>query len=171
VTVANGSTVLDTDLTALTTTQLGLLQVDNAQLPGAVAQHFHFPNLVASTAAIRSKAIIIVPFDCYLETLSVEACDHTAASTTTVQLVGDGGVSLWPVSITGTTGAGTTKLARLLFDNGKTTSKRGLFPTVSRAHRTLLKGSTVTLTVSTTNIATPSQVHVALVMRAIYARE
>lgn len=166
-TVANGSAILAADLAALTTTQLAALQVDNAQLPGALALHFHFQNLVASTPTYAAKKILVVPFDFYLEALSVESNNHTAASTTTVTLTEPLGT--WPTQITGTTGAGNTALARLLYDNAKTPPKRD-FATGSRAFRMFNRGSTLTLTATTTNTATPSNVHVTLVARSIYSR-
>lgn len=175
-TVANGSAILAADLAALTTTQLGLVQADNAALPGAHAMHFYFQNLVATTPAYESKLTFVVPADFYLEAIAVESSNHTAASTTTVTVqsnanVGDasGTLGLWPATITGTTGTGTTKLARVLYDGGKSPPKRD-FATGSKAFRTYNKGNTLQMTVSTTNTTTPSWVHVVLVARSFYAR-
>lgn len=166
-TVANGSAILAADLAALTTAQLAALQADNAQLPGALALHFHFQNLVASTLPYAAKKILVVPFDFYLETLSVEANNHTAASTTTVRI--DEPLGTWPTEVTGATGAGNTALSRLLYDNARTKPRRD-FATQSRAFRMFNKGSTLALTATTTNTTTPSNVHVTLVARSIYSR-
>lgn len=175
-TVANGSAILAADLAALTTTQLGLVQADNAALPGALALHFYFQNLLATTPAYESKTTFVVPADFYLDAIAVEANNHTAASTTTVTVQssansGDasGTLGLWPATITGTTGAGTTKLSRLLYDGSLTPPKRN-FATGSRAFRTYNKGNTLQMTVTTTNTTTASWVHVILVARSFYAR-
>jgi hypothetical protein len=170
-TISNGSTIDATDLATMTTASLALIRADNAALPGGGEVHFYFQDLVASTAATRRRAVFIAPYDMLIETLAVETADHTAASTTTATLTGDGAVSDFPIEVSGTTGAGNTALGRLLFDGSKTApTSASNFARTSQAVRVWPKGTTLTLVVSTTSTATPSQVHVVVVFREFYAR-
>jgi hypothetical protein len=177
--------ILSADLDALTTTSLAAMQDDNEGKPLAFNVNFHFHNLVAGTAANRRRAIWVPPYDYYLEALCVEAGDQTAASTVQAAVTGDGtmtedlgdntdhgeenGIAFWPVKVSGAAGAGRTKLARVLLDNTKGKPKRN-FPAASQAFRTLLQGSTITVSAKTTSIATPSRVTVTLQLRAFWAR-
>jgi hypothetical protein len=187
-TLSNGSIALAADMNAAASTQLGLIQDDNEQLPGAYELHLQWRDVVAGTSsnAYRAKYVFVCPFDSYLETFAVSGGDHTAASTLAAAITGDGtliaSVSnsdtigdegqlvFWPTKVSGTAGAGATKLARLLFDGTKTKSDLA-FATTNRAHRTLLKGSTLTVSVSSSSVATASLVTVALVLREFFARE
>ena len=185
-TLSNGSTILASDLNAMVTTALGNVQTDNAQVPGVYQLHLTFPACVTSTVSYRRKCTFVVPFDCYLETFAVESADQTASSTVKGAITGDGtivddladGDSLtdegklvfWPTKVSGSAGAGNTKLARLLFDG--TLTKAGVdFATTNRAHRTFLRGSTITVSVMTSSVATASFIHAVLVLREFFARE
>lgn len=184
-TISNGSAIVATDLDTLVTTDLGLVQDDNEGKPLGFNVNFFFHNLVAGTAAARRKSIWVPPHDYYLEALAVQAGDQTAASTVQAAVTGDGtiteslgdntdhgeeqGLVFWPVKVSGAAGAGTTKLARVLLDNTKGKARRN-FPSASQAFRTLLAGSTITVSVKTTSVATPSLVMVTLVMRQLWAR-
>lgn len=167
-TIGNGNTATASDVLAMMATAMQAVQDDNEQVPAGLLLRQEFHNVVAGTSAERRKWVFVVPFDCYLEALSVEAGDHTAASTTTVALTADGAFYNWPVTISGTTGAGRTLLSRLLYDNTK--SKQRKVSTVSRALRALPAGTTVTVTVTTTSVATPSRVGVSLILREFFAR-
>jgi hypothetical protein len=178
--LTNGSNILASDLTALTTAALALIQADNAQVPAAYEWHSHFPNLVTGTAAERRKSIVVAPFDCFVEVIAAEGNDHTAASTLTVSLYGDGALQSFPqapasgtttpfLSVSGTVGAGINKLSRLLYDGTKSSTKAG--PSTSQAVRLIPRGTTLTLTVSTTSVAAASSTHVAVVLREFFARE
>ena len=184
-TIGNGNTILSSDLDALTTTALADMQNDNEGKPLGFNLVFHFHNLVAGTGATRRKAIWVPPYDYYLEALCVEAGDQTAASTVQAAVTGDGtmtedlgdnsdhgeedGFVFWPVKVSGTAGAGTTKLSRVLLDNTRSKPKYN-FPAASQAFRTLLRGSTITVSAKTTSVATPSRVTVTLVLRTFWAR-
>lgn len=187
-TISNGSSIIASDLNTLISTELGLLATDNAQLPLGFVQSFTFPNLVSGTGSTRRKARFVAPFDCYLEALCVQAADQTASSTVKAAVTGDDtlvdnlgdtddfgeerGLAFWPVKVSGTAGAGITLLSRLLFDNTK--KKVGLggnFATSSKAFRLISKGSTLLVSASTTSVATPSCVQVALAVRQFFARE
>ena len=182
--IANDSTITAADLNGMATTALGLVQADNAQVPGVYELHLQFRGVVAGSTDAYARYVFVVPFDCYLETFAVSAADQTASSTVSAALTGDGTLVgdldddtsvqdegklvFWPTKVSGAAGSGQTKLARLLFDG---TNTKGAFATTNRAHRTLLRGSTLTLSVATTSVATASAINVALVLREFFARE
>ncbi len=184
--IANGSAATAADTNAMVTTALGLVQDDNEQLPGAYELHLQFRGTVASSTDAYARYVFVCPFDCFVETFAVSSGDQTAASTLIGAITGDGThvsdladtasvteenqIVFWATKVSGAAGAGATKLARLLFDGTKT--KQGLnFATTNRAHRTILKGSTLTVSVATTSINAPSLITVALVLREMLARE
>lgn len=184
--LTNGQAALAADLNTMAATQLGLIQDDNEQLPAAYELHLQFRGVVDSSTDAYARYEFVCPFDCYLETFAVSSGDQTAASTLKGAITGDrtlvndladtesitdeGKLVFWPTKVSGTAGAGQTKLARLLFDGTKT--KQGLnFATTNRAHRTFLKGSTLTVSVATSSINTASLITVALVLREFRSRE
>ena len=176
-TISNGSAITATDLNAMLTASLQLLVDDNGQLPVGAEMNVVFPNLVTTTPERRRKFTFVCPVDLLVEVAAVQACDFTVASTATVTIQGDvvGGVSVgplanWPITITGDTGVGVTALPRLLYDNTKTNVARD-FATTARAFRVFPKGTTITITASTTSVATPSTLQVCLVLREMWQRE
>jgi hypothetical protein len=168
-TIADGQTIIASDLDALTTSALANAQTDNAQLPLGFHLWATFHNLVAGSNALYRRTVFVVPFDCYIESVKVQAGDQTAASTVTLALDFDGVLAPWEISISGSAGAGTTELTRLLYDNTKT--KQTNVAATSMAFRVLPAGTTVAVTVSTTSVATPSMVAVGLCLREFFARE
>lgn len=184
--ITNGSAVTKTDLDSMLTMSLVLVATDNAQLPTGFQWHATFPNLVASTPIRCRKAVFVAPCDLLLETVALEAGDHTAASTTQVAVTAGATVDdlasttdleadprnlvFWPHKVSATTGAGTTLCARVMFDGTKTNPKSD-FTATSRAARVVLAGSTIVVSVSTTSVATPSKTHVVLVFREFFQRE
>lgn len=183
--ITNGQVASAADGNAMATTQLGLVQADNAQVPGVYELHLQFRGVVAGSTDAYAKYIFVCPFDCYLETFAVSSGDQTAASTLKGAITGDytvvddlldtesitdeGKIVFWPTKVSGTAGAGMTKLARLSFDGTKT--KQGLnFATTNRSHRTLLQGSTITVSVATSSVAAASLITVALVLREFWSR-
>jgi hypothetical protein len=153
--IANGSTVLTNDLNAMLSSALAAIQADNAQLPAGLELNLSFPNLVAATPAEQRKAIFVAPFDLLVESIAVQSTGFTAASTLTVAVTADGPVANWPMTISGTVGVATVKLARLLYDNTKTNPAKS-FATTSRAFRVFPRGSTITVLASTNSIAAGS---------------
>lgn len=169
-TIANGNTIAAADLNAWLTTQLGLIQDDNEQLPLGTLLNFFFHDLVTSTPERQRKAVFVMPFDGLVEVLAPQCGDHTAASAFTVALTADGAFANWPTSLTGTVGAGINKPTRLLYDGTKTKAALN-FSTTARAFRVLPRGSTVTLVVSSASVATPSTCQVCVVLRQFFQRE
>jgi hypothetical protein len=172
-TIADASTIIAADVNALITSGLATIQDDNDRLPLCFRFATQFPNLVASTDPLYSRARFVLPFDCYLETLAVLCGDQTASSSITATLTADGAQRDWPTSITGTAGAGATALGRLLYDNTKSKIQKNSFGfgANARAFRTFTKGGTAILAMSTTNVATSSVVSVSLVFRQFFGRD
>lgn len=178
--ITNGSAITKADLDAMITAALALIQADNGQVPQGLEVHLYFPNLVAATTALLAKAVIVAPYDCYVETIAAEGGEHTAASTLTVTVTGDGALGAWPkapaagsttpfAKASGAVGAGINKIARLLFDGTKSAPSAGA--DTSRSVRIIPRGTTLTVAVTTTSVATPSMTHVVLVLREHFARE
>ena len=151
-TVANGSTILATDLNALTTTQLGLIQVDNARLPGYAPLIFTFHGLINGTPAARRTARFVVPVNMLVDTLAVITTPADSAASTITATVSAGGIlDDWSMKVTGTLDTIAKKQSRLLYD-GTMLAKPGLNQsTTSRVVRLLPKGAIVDVNVSTTN--------------------
>jgi hypothetical protein len=165
VTISNGSTILAADLDALTTSQLIVCAVDAIQAPLAGEVCLVFPGLTAglrSSNPKRCQASFTAPYDVLIEAVAVQAGDHTAASTTTVTLSCPGVLDAFPVVMSGTTGAGLTKLARVLYDNA------GKGP--ARAVRVIPRGAIVDVDVDTTSAAAASMLQVMIAYTAFFAR-
>lgn len=168
--IANGSTILTADLNAMLSSTLAAIQADNAQLPAGLELNLSFPGLVNATPAEQRKAIFVAPFDLLVDAIAVQSSGFTAASTLTVAVTGDGPVVNWPMTVSGTVGAGVVKLARLLYDNTKTNPAKS-FATTSRAFRVFPRGSTITVTASTSSVAAGSLCTVNLAMREFHGRD
>lgn len=179
-TIANGSAVLASDVNAMVSTALGLVQDDNEAVPAGFQFRLEFPDLLAATLEYRRRARFVCPCDLLIEAVAVDAAEHTAATTLDVTIRGDGalvtdgqnadGDDGWGIDITGIVGAGFTKLARLLFDNTRTNVGND-FEGTSRAFRVFPKGSTVEVIVASTGgVATPNEVSVVLLCREFWVR-
>ncbi len=158
-TISNGSAVLAADLDAMTTTQLAAMATDTAQLPLGGEVSFIFAGIVTG---VTYTARWVAPYDCLIEVVAVQAADFTAASTAIVSLSAPGILDAFPVTITGATGAGITKLARVLYDNVGLGNARTL--------RVIPKGAIVDINASTTSAAAASQMQVVIVYRSFFAR-
>ena len=170
-TIANGSTILAADLNALTTTSLGLIQADNARLPGYAPIVFTFQGLVAGTVLARRKARFVVPVNMLIDTLAVITTPATSAAATITATVSAGGIlDDWSMSVTGTLDTIAKKQARLLFD-GTMLAKPGLNQsTTSRVVRLLPKGAIVDVEVVTTNALATMVATIVLCSRLRLAR-
>lgn len=178
-TLANGSLILASDLAGMATAQLALLAADNGQLPLGLQHAFQFPGITAALLASnpeRCKAVFVMPWDGYVETMAVQGGDLTAASTTTATLTCPGpitstglGPDPFPVTQSGTTGAGIVKLARIIYDGTKGRVGATYMPT-NRAFRVIPRGNTVTVNVTTTSVAAASMLTVSLLVRQFLGR-
>lgn len=169
--ITNGQLITKADLDALTTTQLALLQADNARLPGYVPLVFTFQGLVASLAAARRTARFVAPVNLLVDTLAVITTPATSAAATITATVSAGGIlDDWSMEVTGTLDTIAKKQARLLFD-GTMDAKPGLNQaTTSRVVRLLPKGAIVDVDVSTTNVLATMTATIILCCRSRLAR-
>jgi hypothetical protein len=83
-TIADGSAILASDLNALTTAQLALMQADNAQLPQLIRHNIYFHGMVAASSPITTFSTFVVPWSMHLMAVAVRTAAFTAASTLTL---------------------------------------------------------------------------------------
>jgi hypothetical protein len=169
--ITNGASIAAADLNALTTTQLGLIQADNARLPGYAPIIFTFQGLVSGVALARRRARFVVPVNMLVDTLAVITTPATSSAATITATVSAGGIlDDWAMTVTGTLDTIAKKQARLLFD-GTMEAKPGLDQaTTSRVVRLLPKGSIVDVEVDTTNALTTMVATIVLCSRSRLAR-
>jgi hypothetical protein len=171
--IANGSPVLASDLVVLGETARSDMREIMQRIPGALYIDALFSRLTDTSPAATRRMKFVVPADIYVESLCVQTtAANSTASTITVNVTGDGVLPPWAFQISDTLGTGATKKhARLLYDNGGTANP-GVTPELTgRALRLLPKGSTVTLTVSTTNTLATMEAVIILACRQYRARE
>lgn len=179
--ISNGSTITTTDLNAMVSGSLGLLQADNAQLPLGFETNLYFHGITSAISSgnpERCKSVLVVPFDCYLEVLGLRCSAMTAASSTTATLTSDGAGYNFPKTVTAATGVGIVDASRLLHNNTKTKGFRSTKLTtnlpMASTHQAFLaftRGQTITVNVTTTSIAAGCFCQVTLVLRQFFARE
>jgi hypothetical protein len=169
--ITNGSTILAADLNALTTTSLGLIQADNARLPGYAPIVFTFQGLVASAPAAQRRARFVAPVNLLVDTLAVMTTPANSAAATITATVSAGGIlDDWSMTRTGTLDTIGKKQTRLLYD-GTMNAKPGLNQaTTSRVVRLLPKGSIVDVEVETTNTLTTMVATIVICSRCYLAR-
>lgn len=170
--ITNASTITASDLNNMTTAAQALLQTDNAQLPLCQGLCFTFADATAAllgTNPERFKSVFVVPYDCLIEAVCVVANDFTVGSTVTVTMASAGILDSFPVEITGVTATAAHKFGRTHFNNTK--GRVGTtYMTANQATRVLLKGSTVTLSFTTTSVTAANRLQVTVLLRSFFAR-
>jgi len=169
-TIANASTITAADLATLTTASLALLRTDNALVPCGEQINLPFNALVASTPLGSRTAVIVLPHDFLVETVGCNTFLMTASSRTTVTVTCDACPTM-AISLDNATSAALVRFARLAYDGTMASKTDKDFALTSRAVRVWPRGSTITVTVSTTSVATTSTCHVYLSGRSFMARE
>lgn len=171
-TIANGQPVEANDLNNLNGADMENVRSDNERLPGGVLVHFQLAGLVASTPPRCSKRVLVIPVDMYVDSLALQTTPGTAASTISVEVTGDGALPNFSMRLEGVLSSTLVKKhTRLLYDN-TLTAKPGVDPALtSRVMRLLPKGSTITITVSTTNVLATMEAQVTLCGRSNFSRE
>lgn len=169
--ITNGNLITAADLNALTTTQLGIIQADNARLPGYAPLVFTFQGLINTTVAARRRARFVVPANLLVDTLAVITTPANSSAATITATVSAGGIlDDWSMTVTGTLDTIAKKQARLLYD-GTMAAKPGLNQaTTSRVVRLLPKGAIVDVDISTTNTLATMVATVILCCRCRLAR-
>ena len=161
------------DLNTLVTPALALLQADNGRPAGGVPFTLTFAGLVASAADYRRKVRFVVPVDMVVDSIAVQCSPaHSDTATCTVDITGDGALPSFAMRVIGQLSSTvTTKLPRLLFDNAPVANP-GVDPKLtSRVGRLLTQGTTVLVTISTTNTRTKMVAQVTIACRSKLARE
>lgn len=160
------------DLNGMTSGAIEDIRSDNAALPGIVELSATFPGLVTSTPVYCRKQRIVIPCDMLVESLCVATGPATSgASTITVLVTGDGALPNFAMKVTGTLNVGRLKQNRLLFDNTLLANQDVTPELTSRVMRLLPKGSTIFVTVETTNALNTMQAQVLIAGRSFLARE
>lgn len=156
-TIGNFATIIVPDLNGLVLTALNETLADATRAMIGWQQNWFFQGLVASSPDTVRR--FVVPRDCYVESVAFQAAgmigDHTA------EITGDGAMANWAIEQTLTTS--TTSLAkstRTLYDNS--TSEAGF--------RVFTQGSTMQVSVSTTNTTAGGVIQLAICLRQVFGR-
>lgn len=170
--ITNGQPIEIADLNAMVTSALGLVQVDNAQLPLGGQFDVFIPSLVVGTALAARRKQFVAPCDLLIETVAVQVSNFTAASFITVDVEGDGALVNWPIHVEelSLAGGAIEKLDRVMYD-GTPTHPNDDPAGTQRAFRVFPRGSTINITAETDSVATPSTCQIAVVWRQFFQRE
>lgn len=171
-TIADGLTILENDLNALTTAQLALMQADNAQLPQLIRHNVYFHGMIAASPPSTTLTTFVMPWSMHLMAVAVYAAAFTAASTLTITITGDGMFSAFPVQIGPlTVGVAATSLARVFYDGTRGVSAAPSTMVNNQAMRLLNQGQTITVTPTCTgSVDATSFLQVCLCFRSDFAR-
>lgn len=158
--IIDGYQILASDMNTLLDGYLSSIQAEaNSKTLGAYFCHTMY-NVVNTTPEYRRQWIFVAPCNVYIETLAVQTMDMVGLTTVTVNV---DATPTTPYSVSDTAVTGIDKFDRLLFDNSVSNNRR--FALDSRMFRLLPKGSTITVTVSTSNTTTPSAIQIILPYR------
>ena len=157
------TTISATDLNNYVTGSMSSLIADKELLTRSHQLSFQFKDFFDTTAEALRQRSFVVPRSCFIETVYVYGFNHTASSTVTVNITGDGALSNWPIEMSDTF-ATTSNFTRTWFNNASTKYN-------DRGFRVLPQGSTVTITVSNTKPSPGNTLlTVGLVLRQFYGR-
>lgn len=145
-TIADGSTILSSDVNAAFTATMAAAQ---ARAADKLAVHYvalDWRNLIAGTGLAQRTCTLVLPDDCWLEEVAATTVDQVGTVTVTIT-----GASMLasPITLSKITIAGTDKLARYFAD-------------ATKPQELLLRGSTITVVVSTTDAAGTQRLDVLL---------
>ena len=160
-TITDGSVILDSDLNTLAASGLSYLIADRLKAPKGFLLPLQFANVLAATPAAKRTKSVVMPRDCYLESMIVHCGDVNA--TVTVNLTGNGSLYNWPVSATETVPAGRVNFIRTWFNNATTKVQ-------DRGFRLINQGSNVTVVVESTKASGSSVITVELALRQFLGR-
>lgn len=142
-TISNGSPILATDVGASFTPTLALQVAEAAKKQAVYYVYLDWRNLLAGTAVAARTSTIVVPDDCYLEEIAVQTVDLIGALTVALT----GANLIQAISVTGVgaaTAANPQKYTRVFAD-------------AAQPQQLLLKGSTITVVVTTADAAGTAQ--------------
>lgn len=148
--ISNGALIEVSDLNGAFSSQLTSLQSENATLPVCYRLNVDFVNCVGGgtpTAAAFLTKNVVIPDDSIIHEIAVCGGEHNGVVTITI----DSGALITPITITGTLGTNFQKLTRY-------------YSTTTNPLQMLLKGSVLSLTLSTTNTVATSNVQITLML-------
>lgn len=152
--IVDGQVQAIADLNAVYTATMVATQARAAEKPAVYWACFDYRGLTSATDVAARTSSIVMPDDAFLEELCLETCDQVGTVTATV--TSDAGL-LATLSVSGTVGAGYDKAGRY-------------YATSGRPEHLLLRGSTITLVVSTTDAAGTQNLTVLLGLAAARRR-
>lgn len=148
-TIQEGSVIQASDLNDVWTDALALIQEDNDEVPGVYWHQWRFQNLTSGTASHRRTGTLILPDDSLIENVAVTAGEMSG----TLRVVISGANLLETITVTGSVSAGFSKLSRY-----------------TGPRQVLLRGSEITVTVSTTDSSGVQVAQVGLGLRSVRRR-
>lgn len=154
-------TITASDLNDYVTGSMSSLIADKELLTRTHQFTFQFQDYRSFDSAQQKTKRFVVPRSCFIESTFVHGV-NPISETITVNITGDGALVNWPIEISGTFN-GSFQLARKWYNNAQT-------KTGDRGFRVLPQGSTITVTVDTTNTTGNRTLTVGLVLRQFYGR-
>jgi hypothetical protein len=145
-TISNGNIISSADLNALYA-DLADLADENALKPVCLRLNVTFDNIIDTTVAPWITRDIVLNDDYLIHEVAICGGEHNGTVTITL----DNGAMITPISMTGALGTGYQKLARY-------------YSTTTNPQQVLLKGSTLTVTIGTTNTVATSNVQVSIML-------
>jgi hypothetical protein len=143
--ISNGQTIVASDVNSAFTSSLSSLRTDNAYLPTLFWLPVRFDNIVSGTASVWLSQDIVLPDDYILADVAILGGEHNGTVTVSV----NNSALIVPISMTATLGANYVAATRY-------------YTTTTNPVQLFLKGSTVRVTVSTTNVVATSTLTVSL---------
>lgn len=144
-TLLDGSTILSADVNAAYQATMDAARARAADKVGAYSLMLDYRGLLAGTGAANRTQTIVLPEDSWLDEVAATTVDQIG--TVTVTVAGAAMITT-PITLSAVTGAGVGKLPR--------------YHATDVPKQLLLRGSTITVTVSTTDAAGTQRLDVAL---------
>lgn len=147
--ISNGSVIAETDVNTFADSALADLESDNTAFPCLHWLNLKFDNIVSGTLPPWTVRNVVIPDDSIIAEVCITGGEHNGTITLTI----DNGAMITPISITATLGANYVKASRYY-----------LTPTAPL--QLLMRGSTLTATLTTTNAVTPTRLQVAIGLKS-----
>ena len=154
-------TILASDLNDYVTGSMSSLIADKELLTRSHQFTFQFQDYRSGDSAEKKTKRFVVPRSCFVESVFAYGV-NPISETITVNIVGDGALVNWPIQISGTFN-GSFQLDRKWYNNAQT-------KTGDRSFRVLPQGSTISVSVDTTNTTGNRILTVGLLLRQFYGR-
>lgn len=154
-TIAQNSLIEIADLNATFTSSLTLLKADAAIVPAVYWTNLNFNGITDVTSLIRRTRKFILPDDHFLCELAVTAGEHAGTITVTI----DNGALIESIS-----------LSEVVTSPGYDPFTTRYYTNTTKPAQLLLRGSELTVTVSTTDTSSSSTVQVAIGLQSVWRR-